>query len=164
MSYLYRSTYYEGPWVLFILTVTCPYNPIPFDISILDNIRIFLEGTPGSNKALRALDTQWSEEDNDHEMTEQSNNVHETETTDVNNNNSDKSESEPESDSEETNDKQVKQVEVPVEDEEEEEEEEEENDTNKTPTIENEADHIVRIKIAILDLFGIYETARHLAK
>ena len=53
------STYFEDLWVLLILVITCPFNPIQFDTKELSNIRLFLEAIPNSDQAIRALNIQW---------------------------------------------------------------------------------------------------------
>ena len=58
--YEYADSTLENAWILLILTITCPYNPNPFDANKLASIRIFaMNHIP---KAAQALDTQWAEE------------------------------------------------------------------------------------------------------
>ena len=51
--------YFEDLWVLLILVITCPFNPIQFDTNELNDIRLFLEAIPNAEKAIRSLNTQW---------------------------------------------------------------------------------------------------------
>ena len=60
LQYLYGlSTYFEDLWVLLILVIACPFNPIQFDTNELNNIRLFLEAIPNSDNAIHALNKQW---------------------------------------------------------------------------------------------------------
>ena len=49
----------EKIWIYFILIVTCPFNPLPFDQTLLTKVRSSLE-LGKANAAIKALDTQWN--------------------------------------------------------------------------------------------------------
>ena len=134
--------YIEEMWILFILTVTCPYNPTKFDMNNLSQIRIFLEKFPNAQNAIQVLDTQWSEDQNQIEEVQEDN---------------------MEVDSDNASDEEEEEDEDEVEDSNSDEQSDAEESDSDSVTEESEAMSEI-IKINILIMFKKYDVACALAR